>query len=540
MYMKKSIFFITFFVFLTINLFSQRDFTFCYSSIAVTIFDGGNAEMVRYNSSGSIVSKVTGTFDLYGKGSPTEVLKIQFQGNEYRYDLIRDGRGTPSLIIDNQGRKYSLCKTEVRDQAQDDIKVLNDTYAKWREEERLLKIKYAALQPEINKIIGNPIRISNFEVASNDVYYGYEIYDAILDLKNGWRIPTVKEISLIYSKLKKSIKGYEYATSDINPSNAEYNAEPNYENRPYTNYKIMFPRNPFPFSRESKVENKEPYLITYSDNPTNVRFVRDISAPAKLFSKKWDWFLSANGRNYPLESDSRNESVYKGIKLNSTYIKDYPYFPLSCATLPNNLVKDSSTNEIEKVNYKIRFTILTLTSENIKLAIQKNLNGNLNKNLIPTTSKEFYDDTKKDNPSESRYDKRMFITTSMVLKDIKKVELFNSDSVLCSSVLDLDKYKTKASTNKYVADNINGSLVWASNSQNSPFGYDIVFSAPIRSRIITFENFERHRFFYFKFTTIDGTVIVSDQFPFPYGLAVGKDKFSASRLYLNKKNVKVK
>ena len=67
--------------------------------------------MVRYNSSGSIVSKVTGTFDLYGKGSPTEVLKIQFQGNEYRYDLIRDGFGSPSKIFDNQGRSYNLCKT---------------------------------------------------------------------------------------------------------------------------------------------------------------------------------------------------------------------------------------------------------------------------------------------------------------------------------------------------------------------------------------------------------------------------------------------
>ncbi len=111
MYMKKSIFFMTFFVFLSINLFSQKDFTFCYSSIAVTIFDGGNAEMVRYNSSGSVVSKVTGTFDLYGKGSPTEVLKIQFQGNEYRYDLIRDGFGSPSKIFDNQGREYNLCKT---------------------------------------------------------------------------------------------------------------------------------------------------------------------------------------------------------------------------------------------------------------------------------------------------------------------------------------------------------------------------------------------------------------------------------------------
>jgi hypothetical protein len=71
---------------LSIISYSQNDYTFCYGSIAVTIFSGGDAEMVRYNSSGSIVSRVNGTFDLYGKGSPTEVLKIQFQGNEYRYD----------------------------------------------------------------------------------------------------------------------------------------------------------------------------------------------------------------------------------------------------------------------------------------------------------------------------------------------------------------------------------------------------------------------------------------------------------------------
>jgi hypothetical protein len=91
--------------------FSQRDFTFCYGSIALTIFDGGNAEMVRYNSSGTVVSRVKGSFDLYGKGQSTEVLKIQFQGTEYRYDLIRDGYGNPSMIYDSQMREYKICKT---------------------------------------------------------------------------------------------------------------------------------------------------------------------------------------------------------------------------------------------------------------------------------------------------------------------------------------------------------------------------------------------------------------------------------------------
>ncbi len=107
----KSFLFTGLFLLLFLNSFSQKNYTFCYNSIAVTIFSGGDAEMVRYNSSGNIVSRVKGTFDLYGKGESTELLKIQFQGNEYRYDLIRDGYGTPAKIYDGQMREYQLCKT---------------------------------------------------------------------------------------------------------------------------------------------------------------------------------------------------------------------------------------------------------------------------------------------------------------------------------------------------------------------------------------------------------------------------------------------
>jgi hypothetical protein len=99
-----------------LSAFSQgRDFTFCYGSISVTIFDGGRAEMVRYNQSGVVIKTLSGEFNLYGIGNPTELLKITFSGSseEYRYDLIRDGKGTPSLIIDGQGNKYKLCKTGI-------------------------------------------------------------------------------------------------------------------------------------------------------------------------------------------------------------------------------------------------------------------------------------------------------------------------------------------------------------------------------------------------------------------------------------------
>jgi hypothetical protein len=98
-------------LFISFKTYSQsKDYTFCYGPIALTLFDGGSAEMVRFNIDGRIVSKVSGIFDLYGKGYPTEVLKIQFKGSEYRYDLIRDGYGAPSKIFDNQGREYLMCK----------------------------------------------------------------------------------------------------------------------------------------------------------------------------------------------------------------------------------------------------------------------------------------------------------------------------------------------------------------------------------------------------------------------------------------------
>lgn len=112
--MKKTFFIVMLgLLSLTFNnsLYAQRDHTFCYGAISLTLFDGGKAEMIRYNSSRVVVSRVLGEYDLYGKGSPTEVLKINFQGTEYRYDLIRDGMGNPSKLYDNQMREYTICKS---------------------------------------------------------------------------------------------------------------------------------------------------------------------------------------------------------------------------------------------------------------------------------------------------------------------------------------------------------------------------------------------------------------------------------------------
>lgn len=187
--MKKIIFFTFFFVSITTNLFSQKDFTFCYGSIAVTIFDGGNSEMIRYSSSGSIVSRVTGTFDLYGKGSPTELLKIQFQGNEYRYDLIRDGFGKPSLIIDSQGRKYNMCKSNESSKSE------NSGSSDY------LKNVFNSRDPK--KYVKDFIVVENIAISGSDLNSTIASWDnamnACKEIGDGWRLPTYNELVNIYN-----------------------------------------------------------------------------------------------------------------------------------------------------------------------------------------------------------------------------------------------------------------------------------------------------------------------------------------------------
>ena len=89
----------------------NNNYTFCYGSIAVTLFDGGTSVMIRYNSAGKIVSRVSGEWTKYSSGGyEPDLIKIIFQGNEYKYNLIKDGRGIPSELYDNQSRRYTLCK----------------------------------------------------------------------------------------------------------------------------------------------------------------------------------------------------------------------------------------------------------------------------------------------------------------------------------------------------------------------------------------------------------------------------------------------
>jgi hypothetical protein len=111
--MKKNLIIILLILFISTKSFSQNKvYTFCYQSVSLTIFDGGISEMIRYNSNGNIVNRVKGEWvrNTRGGGQP-DLINMTFQGNEYKFDLIKDGRGIPSILYDNQMRTYTLCNS---------------------------------------------------------------------------------------------------------------------------------------------------------------------------------------------------------------------------------------------------------------------------------------------------------------------------------------------------------------------------------------------------------------------------------------------
>ena len=340
--MKKCVLFLAFFVFFAIDSFSQKDFTFCYGSISVTMFGGGNAEMVRYNTSGSIVSRVTGTFDLYGKGNPTEVLKIQFQGKEYRYDLIRDGYGNPSKIFDTQGREYNLCKTSksksssnnfdfeanlkklVKENAESDksfndqIKKLLLNYKKGMKPDDIIRafhdfddlsnpnridnlsISVKAIYNEIKKfydkaeieikknIIGKPITIDSLIVAQNDLPKG--LYWSFADLGPDWRLPSKDELNLLYLNKKKiggfSVDNYEYASSTTYERDRDkfwvqdfYNGKQDLKNYPILNRSIIFILE-YNNVRVVKTDSQIAFKIRIKDD--SIKMARLIVKPIKI------------------------------------------------------------------------------------------------------------------------------------------------------------------------------------------------------------------------------------------------------------------
>jgi len=92
-----------------------KDYTFCYGSISVTLFDGGMAVMNRYSIDGVLIKSLWGEYTIYGRPTdmPGQTVRIKYEGSDelFRYDLIRDGFGNPSVLIDGRGRNYKLCNT---------------------------------------------------------------------------------------------------------------------------------------------------------------------------------------------------------------------------------------------------------------------------------------------------------------------------------------------------------------------------------------------------------------------------------------------
>jgi hypothetical protein len=82
--------------------------------------------MVRFNTSGQVVSRVIGEFTITSGGSP-EKLDIDFQDEYFKYYLFRDGNGNPSSIIDGPGRTYKLCKTSESKSESEDVNTIKST-----------------------------------------------------------------------------------------------------------------------------------------------------------------------------------------------------------------------------------------------------------------------------------------------------------------------------------------------------------------------------------------------------------------------------
>jgi hypothetical protein len=89
----------------------DNDYTFCYGSIAVTLFGNGDAKQVRFGVNGIVVKTVLGKWSAYGTGDP-QLIRIKYDGAEleYTYQLIHDGLGKPNVLMDGEGRQYRLCK----------------------------------------------------------------------------------------------------------------------------------------------------------------------------------------------------------------------------------------------------------------------------------------------------------------------------------------------------------------------------------------------------------------------------------------------
>lgn len=185
------------------------DYTFCYGSIAVTLNEGGRAKQMRYGTNGAILKTVTGEWTAYGYPTdmPGQTIKIKYSesSEEFSYVLVRDGAGNPSVLIDGQGRRYTLCKTSVSKNqtskssgfldniSDDDIKAINKLAASrktapllkyigfWQstDDDYLLEIKEIQYQLTENESMGYASNEKKISLQLTMNYKGSEIFNGI-------------------------------------------------------------------------------------------------------------------------------------------------------------------------------------------------------------------------------------------------------------------------------------------------------------------------------------------------------------------------
>ena len=240
----------------------ERDFKFCNSNYSITIFSGGKVEFIMYDTSGAPIRSMIGEFSLYGIGNPTELLKIKYPGSEeeYKYDLIRSGDGTPSLIIDPNGNKFNLCGTnrnnsssiEVINNVGDIIKDIDGNVYHtikigsqvWMVE-NLNTTKYRNGDPIPNIVDNNEwgilktgayCDINNDSNNSNEgrLYNFQSITDSRNIAPEGWHVPTISEWEILINFIGGGEYGYKLSDNSIGfspipTSYRRYNGFSNYE-----------------------------------------------------------------------------------------------------------------------------------------------------------------------------------------------------------------------------------------------------------------------------------------------------------------------
>jgi len=212
----------------------SQNSSFCYGNITVTLFENSSAVMTRKGSTGNIINRVIGKYEIFGKGNPTEVLQIKFNGSSYRYDLIRDGKRNPSIIIDNQGRSYNICSLTSNSSSNGSLTMPN-LVAKLATVSKTSDYYLEKAKNGLYILKNKAAKTSILYVLPDDDFYdekdinrlGFEKANNLIESFNsseikGWRLPTFYELQVLYnlkSQFEKKPASEMYWSTTISEQN---------------------------------------------------------------------------------------------------------------------------------------------------------------------------------------------------------------------------------------------------------------------------------------------------------------------------------